>query len=103
MDSQELAPPSTTKSKTGTSYIDTFVQLANAYGIYIYPTSSFNIHLEGRDKLVKIFQYLAKILAWFHLRKNVEQSIIYLEVAEKTHEARKMFRLLKSLFEVKRI
>ena len=101
MDSQELAPPSTTKSKTGTSYIDTFVQLANAYGIE--PTSPFNIDLEGRDKLVKIFQYLAKILAWFHLRKNVEQSIVYLEVAEKTHEARKMFRLLKSLFEVKRI
>ena len=46
---------------------------------------------------------MAKILAWFHLRKNVELSIIYLEVAEKTHEARKMFRLLKSLFEVKRI
>lgn len=46
---------------------------------------------------------MAKILAWFQLRKNTELSITYLEIAEKTHEARKMFRLLKSLFEIKRI
>jgi len=42
-------------------------------------------------------------MAWFHLRKNTELSINYLEIAEKTREARQMFRLFKSLFEIKRI
>ena len=59
--------------------------------------------VEGRDKFIKIFQYFAKLLAWFHLRKNTELSITYLEVSERTRAARQMFRLLKSLFEVKRI
>ena len=64
---------------------------------------TYKLLLEGRDKFVKIFQYFAKLCAWFHLRKNIELSITYLQIAERTREARQIFRLFKSLIEIKRI
>ena len=48
--------------------IDIFVQLSNAY--------------EGRDKIVKIVQYLAKFLAWYHLKRNAKLSITYLNISD---------------------
>ena len=59
--------------------------------------------LEGKDKMIKFFEYFNKLLAWYHLRKNAELSITYFLISEKTRECRQMFRLLKSLVEVKRI
>jgi hypothetical protein len=59
--------------------------------------------VEGKDKMIKFFEYLNKLCAWYHLRKNAELSIRYFLISEKTRECRQMMRLFKSLFEIKRI
>ena len=46
---------------------------------------------------------MCKLLSWAHTRKNAELSATYLEIANKTGDARRFFRLFKSIFEVKRI
>jgi len=67
---------------------------------------------EGRDKIVKFFQYLAKFMSWHVLRDNrdspapkdlMEQSLLYLSISRQLYDARSIFRLFKSLFEIKRI
>ena len=52
---------------------------------------------------MKIVQYLAKFLAWYHLKKDAKLSLTYLNISEQMREARQLFRLFKSLFEVKRV
>ena len=59
--------------------------------------------VEGRDKVTKIIQYLAKFMAWYVRPHSVKEELNYLLFSEKIKESRQIFRLLKSLFEVKRI
>jgi len=58
---------------------------------------------EGKDKIVKVFEYFNKALAWHYLRTNAELSVSYFLISEKTRECRQIFRLFKWLFEIKRI
>ena len=63
----------------------------------------FSFLLEGRDKIVKLFQYFTKFCSWYYLKKNAEISVNYFLVSEKVREARQLFRIFKSFFEFKRI
>ena len=58
---------------------------------------------EGRDKVVKFFQYFTKAISWYYLKSNAELSVNYFLVSERVRESRQLFRIFKSLFEFKRI
>ena len=53
--------------------------------------------------MTKIFQYFAKFYGWFYLKRNAETSTKFFQISERAREARQIFRLLKSLVEVKLI
>jgi hypothetical protein len=74
------------------------------------------LHVEGRDKLTKLLQYLAKFLSWYFQNTDSAKGVIYLQLSgntqiliyncsytEKLRDARSLFRLLKFIFEIKRI
>ena len=85
--------------------------------MYVALTSTY----EGRDKVVKLFQYFTKFCSWYYLRKDAKISVNYFLVSgkdgyfvslakhdlgvcvERVREARQLFRIFKSLFEFKRI
>mmetsp|Transcript_29242 Transcript_29242/g.44059 ORF Transcript_29242/g.44059 Transcript_29242/m.44059 type:complete len:127 (+) Transcript_29242:486-866(+) len=74
---------------------------------------------EGRDKFIKFLQYLAKYLSWYYGRpakpankgakslpvsaESLEIASAYYNLSVHLYNARSIFRLLKSLIEVKRI
>jgi len=65
---------------------------------------------EGRDKTVKFLQYLAKYLSWqYRLSPDndaedpFEKSVLMYQVSKQLYDARSLFRIFKSLFEIKRI
>ena len=63
---------------------------------------SLNLY-ESRDKLVKFFQYLAKYMSWYVLTKDKSMAKLYTHVSRQLYDARSLFRLMKSMFEIKRI
>jgi hypothetical protein len=75
-----------------------FARIALLYGKPV-----FLFDLEGRDKMTKIFQYFAKFCGWFCLKRNAGASLNYFLISERAREARQIFRLVKSLVEVKLI
>jgi hypothetical protein len=65
---------------------------------------------EGRDKMVKFFQYLAMYLSWHFNRKRfksdpkyAKESELYKSISQQLYDSRSLFRLFKSLLEIKRI
>ena len=58
---------------------------------------------EGKDKIIKFFQYYTKYCSWYYLRSTQEVSVNFFLVSEKVRETRQLFRLFKSIFELKRI
>eukprot|EP00350_Pseudokeronopsis_sp_OXSARD2_P006073 CAMPEP_0170543492 /NCGR_PEP_ID=MMETSP0211-20121228/2590_1 /TAXON_ID=311385 /ORGANISM="Pseudokeronopsis sp., Strain OXSARD2" /LENGTH=245 /DNA_ID=CAMNT_0010846883 /DNA_START=97 /DNA_END=833 /DNA_ORIENTATION=+ len=65
--------------------------------------SELTYNYEGRDKLTKVFQYFSKFLSWYFILRDPQLSIKYSTISEKFRDARSLFRLFKSLFEIKRI
>ncbi|TNV74269.1 hypothetical protein FGO68_gene12609 [Halteria grandinella] len=59
---------------------------------------------EGRDKVTKFLQFFAKYLAWKAKKGGDALNMIrYLQISETFRDARSVFRLSKSIFEIKRI
>lgn len=44
------------------------------------------MHVEGRDKVVKFFQYFTKACSWYYLKQNAELSVTYFSVSGKQHQ-----------------
>ena len=53
-------------------------------------------HVEGRDKVLKLVQYLARSLKWCYLQQgNIAESESFANVQSSVLESRKSMRLLK--------